>query len=56
MTCGAFKNVTILLPAMDETYSLEQTVDTIMNSCDTEDIAEMIMILCEKTVRRAYYG
>lgn len=44
-----YRNTTILLPAMDETYSLEQTVDTIYQTCESEDIAEFIMILCERT-------
>ncbi len=44
-----FKNVTILLPAMDETYSLEQTVDIIMDTCDTRDLAEFIILLCDRT-------
>ena len=29
MMAQEFKNVTILLPAIDETYSLAQTVETI---------------------------
>lgn len=44
-----FKNVTILLPAMDETYSLKETVDTIVNTCKTEDLAEFILLLCDRT-------
>lgn len=44
-----FENVTILLPAMDETYSLVQTVDTIVNTCRRQDIAEIIFLLCDRT-------
>lgn len=44
-----YKNVTILLPAMDETFSLEQTVGIIWDTCNLEDIAEFIIILCKKT-------
>lgn len=44
-----FKNVSILLPAMDETYSLEKTVDTIWETCASEDLAEFIIILCDRT-------
>ncbi|MCR5651569.1 MAG: glycosyltransferase family 2 protein [Lachnospiraceae bacterium] len=44
-----FKNVTILLPAMDETYSLKETVDIIMADCRHEDLAEFIIIVCDKT-------
>ena len=44
-----FKNVTILLPAMDETYSLEETVDTIADTCKHEDLAEFILLLCDRS-------
>ncbi len=44
-----FKNVTILLPAMDETYSLKQTVDVIAGTNVKEDIAEFILLLCDRT-------
>lgn len=44
-----FRNVTILLPAMDETYSLRETVDTIVRTCNTKDIAEFILLLCDRT-------
>ena len=44
-----FKRVSILLPAMDETYSLEKTVDTIWETCAPEDLAEFIIILCGRT-------
>ena len=50
-----FKNVTILLPAMDETYSLRETVDTIVNTCNAEDLAEFIIILCDKTTEQSRY-
>ena len=44
-----FKNVTILLPVMDETYSLTETVDTIINTCDKSDLCEFIIIMCDRT-------
>lgn len=46
---SSFKNATILLPAMDETYSLRQTVDEIAETNNEEDIAEFIFLLCDKT-------
>lgn len=46
-----FKNLTIILPAMDETYSLMQTVDTIMNTCKREDLAEIIIVVCERSTK-----
>ncbi len=44
-----FENVTILLPAMDETYSLRQTVETIIQTCNIKDLAEFIIIICDRT-------
>ncbi|SKC01463.1 Glycosyl transferase family 2 [Lachnospiraceae bacterium] len=44
-----FENVTILLPAMDETYSLKETVDVIASTCDHKDLAEFILLLCNRT-------
>ena len=44
-----FQNVTICLPAMDETYSLEQTVDTIVSTCDRADLCEIILLLCDRS-------
>ncbi len=44
-----FENVTILLPAMDETYSLKETVDVIASTCDHKDLAEFILLLCDRT-------
>lgn len=46
-----YQGVSILIPAMDETYSLEQTVDIIWDTCAPEDIAEFIIILCDRTSR-----
>ncbi len=44
-----YRNVSILLPAMDETYSLEQTVSIIYQNCQLNDLAEIIIILCDRT-------
>lgn len=46
-----FQNVTILLPAMDETYSLKETVDTIAATCKKIDIAEFILLLCDRSTK-----
>lgn len=48
-----FKNVTILLPAMDETYSLKQTVDIIAGTCGEKEIAEFIFLLCDRTTEES---
>ena len=45
----SYSNVTILLPAMDETYSMRQTVETILHTCRRKDLCELIFLLCERT-------
>lgn len=44
-----FTGVSIILPAMDETYSLKQTVDIILQTCRIEDIEEIIIVLCDRS-------
>lgn len=44
-----FKDLSVILPAMDETYSLMQTVDTIMETCRREDLAEIIIVVCDRS-------
>lgn len=44
-----FKNLSVILPAMDETYSLKETVDTIMETNSVRDIAEIIFVFCDRT-------
>ncbi len=48
-----FKNATILLPLMDETYSLSETVEVILNTCNQDDLAEFIILVCERTTSEA---
>lgn len=45
-----FRNVTIILPVINETYSLEQTVETIAATCDEADICEYLMVVCQRTI------
>jgi glycosyltransferase involved in cell wall biosynthesis len=42
-------SVSILLPAINETYSLQQTVETILNVCQKEDLCEFFIVLCNKS-------
>lgn len=44
-----FKDLSIILPAMDETYSLMQTADTIVGTCKREDLAEIIIVVCDRS-------
>lgn len=47
-----FENLSIILPAMDETYSLMQTVDTIMETCHRKDLAEIIIVVCDRSTKQ----
>lgn len=42
-------SLSVILPAMDETYSLSQTVDTIMGTCSRADLEEIIIVVCERS-------
>jgi hypothetical protein len=46
---SAFKSVSIIIPAINETYLLHQTVEIIFGTCEKEDIAEIIIVLCSRT-------
>ena len=53
MKTKEFKNVTILLPVMDETYSLRETVETIIKENAPSDIAEFIILVCDRTTQES---
>lgn len=44
-----FKNVSIILPVINETYSLRQTVKIIQDTCNASDISEFVIVICERT-------
>jgi glycosyltransferase involved in cell wall biosynthesis len=46
-----FTSVSIIIPALNETYLLRQTVDVILETCDKNDIKELIIVLCDRTTR-----
>lgn len=46
-----FQSATIILPAMNETFSFEQTVDVIVEECDRADICEFIAVVCDRTTK-----
>lgn len=46
-----FENVTIILPAINETFSFEQTVDRILQSCNHNEICEFIAVVCKRTTK-----
>lgn len=50
---AVFRNVSILLPTLNETFSFIQTVQIILDECDTRDIKEFIAIVCERTKKES---
>ena len=48
-----FKNVSILLPTLNETFSFIQTIEIILDECNKEDIREFIAIVCERTEKNS---
>jgi glycosyltransferase involved in cell wall biosynthesis len=42
-------STSIILPAINETYSLQETVNIIMSTCNPEDICEFFIVLCDKS-------
>lgn len=47
-----FANATLILPVMDETYSLVQTVESIVQS-SRPYLRELLIVICEKTTIRS---
>lgn len=46
---AVFKNVSILLPTLNETFSFIRTVQIILDECEHKDIAEFVVIVCGRT-------
>ncbi len=44
-----FESASILMAAINETFSLVQTVEIILKNCDKNDIGEFIVVVCERT-------
>lgn len=50
-----FRNVSIMAGAVTETYTLRQTVDTILGICNHEDLAEIILCYSEERTTQDCY-
>ncbi|MFH1542638.1 MAG: glycosyltransferase family 2 protein, partial [bacterium] len=48
----AFNSLSVILPVIDETYLLEQTVAQIMGDC-AADIHELLIVVCKKTTTKS---
>jgi len=46
---SVFVSVSIIIPVINETYLLQQTVDIVANTCNKSDLAEIILVVCDKT-------
>src|SRR2546428_301522 len=44
-----FESATIILPVINETTSLKQTVEIILRDVKREDIKELLIVVCKKT-------
>ena len=47
-----FNNVSILLPTLNETFSFKQTVEIILDECNSDDLCEFIAIVCDRTEKQ----
>ena len=45
-----FIGASIVIAAMNETYSLRQTVERILELCNPEDLAEVLIVVCKRTL------
>ncbi len=45
----SFFGMSLLIPALNETYLLEKTLEVVFDECEKADIADIIIILCEKS-------
>lgn len=46
---SAFESATIILPVINETHSLEKTVEVIEATCQPEEIREFLIVYCSRT-------
>ncbi len=49
---SAFESASIILPVMNETYSLRQTVEIIENDCGS-DVKEYLIVVCDRTKKES---
>ncbi len=49
---NAFQSASIILPVMNETYSLRQTVEIIEQDC-SKDVKEYLIVVCDRTKKES---
>ena len=47
----SFQSVSVLLPAINETFSFIETVKVILDECSPGDLCEILVIVCQKTTK-----
>ena len=47
MIMSSFKNVSVIIAALNETFSLKQTVERILSQCGTKDLCEILIVLAK---------
>lgn len=48
-----FKDVSVILPAINETFSFERTVDILLDKCDRRELCELIAVVCKRTTEES---
>ncbi len=48
-----FENVSVIIPTLRETESFLQTIDTILDSCEHQDLKEFLIMVCDATTERS---
>ena len=46
---GKFSSVSVVIPAIDETDSLRESIEIILKTCDQNDLKEIFIVVCERT-------
>ena len=44
-----FSSVSVVIPAIDETDSLRESIEIILGTCDLKDLNEIFIVVCERT-------
>jgi len=44
-----FSSVSVVIPAIDETDSLRESIEIVLKTCDSKDLEEIFVVVCERT-------
>jgi len=51
-----FNQVSVIIPAINETYLMRQTIEIITETCNSSDIAEILIVLCARSTKECVAG